>query len=89
MKKKRIDNNKLPCGRKEKDYFLCCTNPDDTWKSNRLKLTKFQFYKHKGKKLKFRIHYEIICRKCGHVKESGNCFDINVIKHLITGNIYF
>ena len=86
--RKRVDNNNLACGRTDKDYFKSCMNSDHTWKSNRLKLTKFQFYKHKGK-LKFRIHYEIICRKCGHTRQSGNCFGINVIKELITGNIWF
>ena len=81
--------NKLACGRTEEEYYMCCTNPDDTWKSNNLKLTKLQFYRDEKNKLKFRIHYEIVCKKCGHVKQSGNCFGIEVIKSWITGNVYF
>lgn len=88
--RKRVDNNKLACGRTEEDYYKCCMNPDRTWKSNRLVLTKFQFYRHKGKgKLKFRIHYKIKCKKCGHVRQSGNCFGLSVIRELFTGQMWF
>ena len=87
--RKRVDNNILACGRTEEDYFKCCMNPDYTWKSNRLKLTKLQFYRYRGIKLKFRIHYEIICKKCGSIRQSGNCFGLPVIKQLFTGNIWF
>ena len=87
--RKRVDNNKLACGRTEKDYYKSCMNSDFTWKSNRLKLTKLQFYRYRGKRLRFRIHYVIICKKCGHIRQSGNCFGISVIKELLTGKIYF
>ena len=88
--RKRVENDKIACGRTEKDYFKSCMNTDRTWKSNRLKLTKLQIalHPHTHKPI-IRIHYEIICKKCGHTRQSGNCFGISVIRELLTGDIWF
>lgn len=80
---------KIPCGRTKTDCYLCCLNKDHTWKSNRLTFEKFKVFKDTHNKLRINIHYEIYCKKCGHLKASGNHFGFNVIKQLITGKIYF
>lgn len=61
---KKIKEKKLACGRTEKDWANYCSNPDRTWRTNKLILTKVQFFWRKGPHI--RIHYEIICKKCGH-----------------------
>lgn len=86
--RRRVDNNNLACGRTDKDYYKCCMNPDHTWKSNRLVLTGIKFFWYKNRP-HMHIHYEIRCKKCGHTRQSGNCFGLPVIKELITGHLYF
>lgn len=80
---------RIACGRTEADCYKSCMNSDFTWKSNRLVLTRLQFYRNKKNKLRMRIHYKLVCRKCGHTRQSGNCFDWSVIRQLITGDIWF
>ena len=63
---------KLACGRTEKDWANYCSNPDYTWRTNKLILTKVQFFWRKGSHIK--IHYKIRWKKCRHIRQSGNCF---------------
>jgi len=86
--RRRVENDKMACGRMKEDYFKSCRNPDYTWKSNRLVFTGIKFFWHRNKPV-IHIHYEIVCRKCGHTRQSGNCFGLPVIKELITGKICF
>lgn len=88
MRKRIEDSNKIPCGRTESDSYLCCLSSDYTWKSNRVVIERIKFGVHR-KRLYIRIHYAIYCRKCGCMREQGNCFGWNTIRQLITGKIRF
>ena len=62
-----------------------CDNPDYSWRTNRLKIGRIKFYKDFKNRPRMRILYRIECKKCGHLREQGNCFGWKVIKQLVTG----
>lgn len=81
---------KLACGRKESDAYNYCSNPDYSWRSNKLIIEKVKVvwnkYTHRPKIF---IHYRIECKKCGALREQGNYFGFSEIKQLLTGKFNF
>lgn len=63
--------NKIPCGRSEKDAWLCCLR-NHKWYNTKLKITSIRLCKHpiKRKKL-FVVSSETYCRYCGSCISNG------------------